>query len=119
MTLRTIRMTALALVVGMLAVPVALASVEPRNEPPFTRHVAVPTSAGTTTEAPTVALGEAKNGPPFTRSVTETVVVASGARRFSWSDAGIGLLAGFGLAAACLGGVVLAGSRRRVTRQTA
>ena len=49
----------------------ALASGEPKNEPPFTRQVPQERSVAAATHTATIAAqGEPKNEPPFTRPVT-------------------------------------------------
>jgi hypothetical protein len=120
MASHAIRTAVATLLVGMSIVPIALgATGEPKNQPPFTRPVAtgsrIPTDAAPQQPSQTSGAGEAKNEPPFNRPVSAPVVVA-GSSGFSWGDAGIGVLAGFGLAAVAAGGLTLAGSRRRPLR---
>jgi len=131
MTSRTsIRIATAALIVAGTLSPVALAAGEPKNELPFTAVVQsggdrvtaqaqVADVAGEPKNQPpftrpaggsvpgTVGIaGEAKNGLPFTRPVaTPTVVVHPSG--FDWGDAGIGLAAGLGIAAALAGCLLL------------
>jgi hypothetical protein len=82
-------------------VPVADVAGEPKNQPPFTR----PVGGGSVSQSIGLA-GEAKNDLPFTQPVaTPTIVVHSDG--FDWGDAGIGVGAGLGIAAALAGGLLL------------
>ena len=81
---------------------------EPKNEPPFTRPVGNRTTQAAASTSPVqepVIQGERKNEPPFTRPAT-VIVQSSGG--FSWTDAGIGLMAGIGIAASGVGIITLA-----------
>jgi hypothetical protein len=82
---------------------------EPKNEWPFTRPVAG-ANAETASQAALSSLGsgEPKNDQPFTQQVLAPTVLARPSGGFDWGDAGIGLAAGFGLAAIVTGGLLLA-----------
>jgi len=101
--MHSIRSIVVALMVASVFAASASAGGEPKNQWPFTRPVG---DRGTQAATPSrttvdpVIQGEPKNEPPFTRPVT--VVVKSGAG-FSWTDAGIGVLAGLGIAASLMG----------------
>lgn len=83
---------------------------EPKNEWPFTRPIVGGTNAETTARAGFSGLGsgEAKNEQPFTQQVVAPTVLAHSSGAFDWGDAGIGLLAGLGVAALLAGGLLLA-----------
>jgi hypothetical protein len=105
---RTIATAAGTLAAVLTLAPIALAGGEPKNEPPFTRPVGQRTSLGITTTAranPAIQ-GEPKNEPPFTRPAT-VVVVSGGNGGFDWTDGGIGVAAGIGIALAGAGAMVL------------
>ena len=97
---RTMRVL-LATVMSVAAfAPTALG--EPKNEPPFTRTIA-PKSQ------PIEVAGEQKNEPPFTQPVPDVKpVVVRGGDGFDWTDGGIGVAAGIGIALAGAGAMVLA-----------
>jgi hypothetical protein len=129
----SIRVATAALIVAGALSPVALAGGEPKNDLPFTRAVQAQNER-TTAQAQSpaqVGLGEPKNQLPFTRpvasgSVSQTIGLAGEAKNdlpftqpvdtptivvhsngFDWGDAGIGVAAGIGLAAALAGGLLL------------
>ncbi len=124
-------------VVSAVLAQAALAGGEPKNEPPFTRSVAVRTaqSAVETASSPARVAAEAKNEAPFTRQVAATPVdpgtsgepknelpfttaVAVGGDEsgsgFSWIDATLGVVLGVCTTLAALGVTLLA--RHKVPR---
>jgi hypothetical protein len=115
----------------------ALAGGEPKNEPPFTRSVAVRTaqSAVPSASSPARVAAEAKNELPFTRRIVAspvdpvtsgepknelpfttavTVVGDASGSGFSWLDATLGVVLGICTTLAALGVTLLA--RHRVPR---
>jgi hypothetical protein len=88
----------------------AYASGEPKNQWPFTRPVAARTTEGaaaaTSRHEPAIQ-GEAKNQRPFTRPAT-VVVAHDTTTGFDWTSGAIGTAAGFGLALAGSGAVLVA-----------
>ncbi len=143
MTSTSIRVATAALIVGGALSPVALAGGEPKNDWPFTRSAIdrspaqvertgaqaavgvgepknqwpftrpIAGSAGPQASL-TLGTGEAKNQQPFTAPVGGATLVAR-STGFDWADAGIGVAAGLGIAAAVAGGLLLTyrGSRGR------
>ena len=87
---------------------------EPKNQWPFTRPIGdrAVSQAVRSTGLSRVGNGEAKNEQPFTQPVlAPTVIRSSGG--FDWGDAGIGVAAGFGLAALLAGALLLTAHRGR------
>jgi hypothetical protein len=131
----TIRVTLATLLVACGFATAALAAGEPKNDYPFTRHVATertPALAQSTAQTAGVAgepknewpftrsaggasaaalaspaLGEAKNDVPFNEPIVVSGAIGTGSDGFQWGDAGIGLAAGFGLAVALAGLLLL------------
>ena len=104
----SIRSTFVALLGAATLAASASAGGEPKNQWPFTRPVGdrAPQAAAASRPAPQpVIQGEPKNEPPFTRPATVIVASDSG---FHWADAGLGLLAGVGIAASGVGALTLA-----------
>ena|SRR5947209_1565775 len=103
-----VRSSAVALAGAAVLAQSALAAGEPKNQWPFTRQVeARATQAATHVSSSSPILrGESKNQAPFTQPVA-TVVVQSGGG-FSWTDGGIGLVAGIGVALSGGGALLLA-----------
>ena len=112
--MHSIRSIAVALIGAAVLATSASAGGEPKNQWPFTRPVgaraAQSVAPAKVTNDPPIQ-GERKNELPFTRPVggarPATVVIQSDTG-FSWTDAGIGLLAGLGLAATGAGVLSLA-----------
>lgn len=108
MQLRQFISTTVVILVGAsLLAGSASAGGEPKNEWPFTRSVGARATQVATQPRSTVqpaVQGEPKNEPPFTRPTT--LVVQSG-RGFDWTDAGVGLVAGIGIAAIGAGALSL------------
>lgn len=106
---RSIRSTLIVLLGAATLAASASAGGEPKNEWPFTRPVgnrATQAVASSSSVKQPVIQGEPKNEPPFTRPAT--VIVQSSGGGFSWTDAGIGLMAGIGIAASAAGVAMLA-----------
>lgn len=102
---RTIRSTLVAVGCAAILTGPAVAGGEPKNASPFTRQVNIRAIQASATVKPESAIyGEAKNEPPFTLAAPVTIQSSSG---FNWVDAGIGLVAGIGLAATGAGLVAL------------
>jgi hypothetical protein len=98
-TNRTIRSTVITVGCAAILAGPAFAGGEPKNEWPFTRQVdlrAAQAATRSTAKPAAMITGEPKNEPPFTRAAT---MIAQSGSSFSWPDAGIGLIAGIGLAA--------------------
>jgi hypothetical protein len=104
----SIRSTFVVLLGASALAASASAGGEPKNQWPFTRPVGDRTTqaaASSSSVQEPVIQGEPKNEPPFTRPAT-VIVQSSGG--FSWTDAGIGLMAGIGIAASGVGLITLA-----------
>jgi hypothetical protein len=80
---------------------------EAKNEWPFTRPIAGQADGSVLAGFSRVGGGEAKNEQPFTQPVLAPPVVVRSSDGFDWSDAGIGVAAGFGLAGILAGGLLL------------
>jgi hypothetical protein len=135
-TSTSIRVATAAMIVAGALSPVALAGGEPKNELPFTRPVGDRALTQVQpSSAQVVGVGEPKNQPPFARPVAgasdgptalglkawgerlqgearvyqqlRSGTARSSADGFNWSDAGIGVGAGLGIAALVAGGLVL------------
>jgi hypothetical protein len=136
-TSTSIRVATAAMIVAGALSPVALAGGEPKNELPFTRPVGDRALTQVQPSGAQVGVGEPKNQLPFTRPVTEasdgiaqslageakndlpftqvveSPVVGGSDGGFDWGDAGIGVGAGFGIAALVAGGLLLTYPRGR------
>lgn len=118
----TIHFATAAVIAAGIAAPLAAATGEPKNMPPFTRPTvsqsqpASRATAAATESAPPA--GEPKNEPPFTRPVA-TATDLRATSNFKWTDAALGALTAVGVMFAAAGGLIAVRATRRPRARTA